>query len=133
MDLQDLVDGEGKDFAAEDFRYTALGGVFLNALQVLVVVVVDALLDGGEFVVKETGQTVNEGLGGEDMGGQVGDLFGDRSKLADRSIELLTLVGILDALSKGHLRGAADARTQLESADIEDVEGDFMAFALLAQ
>ena len=52
------------------------------------------------------------------------------------------LIGVLNCLrslaylmpgNQGHLRGAADAGAQLEPADIEDVEGDLMAFALLAE
>ncbi len=54
-------------------------------------------------------------------------------KLADRPVELLALVGILDAFDQGHLGGAGDACAQLETADIEDVEGDLMALADLTQ
>ena len=60
MNLHDLVDGPGQDLAAEHLRNPALGGILLDALLVLDIIVIDALVDGSQFVVEQPGQPVHQ-------------------------------------------------------------------------
>jgi len=60
VDLHDLVDGLGQDLAAEDLGDAALGGILLDALLVLVVIVRSPLLDGLELPVEQSGQAIDQ-------------------------------------------------------------------------
>ena len=133
MDLDDLIDHVGQRLGAVDLGDGALGGVFLDPLLVLLIIIVNTFFDGGQFVVEQTGKAVDEGFGGKKFGLEVGDFFADSAEFADLNAKLLAFVGVLDADFQGVFSGAGDGRAKFEASDIEDIEGDFVPLADFAQ
>ncbi len=101
----------------------------------------DLLLDGGGVVLVDVGEgtvdqaddAVGEGLAGEDGGGHVGELLLDEAELADGFAEGFALFGVANAVVEGGAGSSDGGVAELVAADVEDVEGDVVAFADLAE
>ena len=65
--------------------------------------------------------------------GAVGELLLHQAELADGFAKGLAVDGVADGLIERHLGGSQRGRAQFVAADVEDVEGDVMALADLAQ
>ena len=61
------------------------------------------------------------------------DLLADQAEVGDGLAESLALLGVGDGMLQRGARAADAARAQLEAADVENVEGDDVAFADVAE
>ena len=76
---------------------------------------------------------VNGRFHGVDADGLLGQLVANGAKLGNWQVELHPLVGVLHAQVGGHLAGAQAGRGQLDAANIQDVEGNEVSLANLAE
>ncbi len=95
----------------------------------MLVVVVDVSANGFQLGVNQPGQPVDQGFGGEQSGGHIRQLFADGAEGADGLAELLTLAGVAGRFGQDVLAAAGDRRAELETTDIEHVEGNLVPLA----
>ena len=93
------------------------------------------------FVSFERGQrridhadgAIGHALAHKDAGRALGQLLLDQAELADGFAERLALLRVADRICQRILRATDARRSQLEAADVQDVERDVVALADLAQ
>jgi len=88
---------------------------------------------GGQRGVNGPDGTVGHRFAHEDAGRRIGDLLLDEAELGDAFAEGLAVAGVGDRVRERVLGAAETGRAELEAANVENVEGDVVAFARLAQ
>ena len=129
-DLHRLVDHVVQHLRAPDLGHRALDVVLLDPLELGGGVLG---VDVGQVAVDAAGDAVHHRLGHVGQDGHLPDLVADQAEVGDRSPEGGAAAGVLHRLGDDQLGPAGDARPELEAADVEDVEGDLVPLADLAQ
>ena len=127
-DLDQFVSDVIKHFRAKDFEDGALDSILFDALLDLARLVRSLRIECIQSRVHHPRSAVGHALGHIQPSGDGGDLALDEAELRDGFAEGDSFFGVPDA--KLHaLTAAADAgRAELESAHVQNVEGDMVAF-----
>ena len=129
--LDELVHGPVELLAAQDLGDRALDRVLLQ--RGAEGLAAGPLAGGLQARVEHPRDAVGDRLDGVGAGRHAGQLGRDQREADDRTPEGLALAGVRQGLVQRPLHPAQGRRRQLEAADVEDVEGDLVALAGLAE
>ena len=133
VDLNGLIDHVVGDFGAQDFHHGALRGEGCDAFERGLALVHATRSQISDGVVDVLGGAVHRGFKGVRLDGHFTQFVADGAVFADGPTKLLACVGVFDTLCDGVLARANDHPTQLDPANVQDVDGNLEAFAALVE
>ena len=133
MDLDRLVDDQVEHLRSEDLHHGALRGEVGDALQRGLALLHAARFERLDGVVDVLGGAVGGRLTGIDLDGALGQLVADGAILGDGSAELVAFVGVLHAAGQRALGRADHGATELDAADVEDVDRNLESLLALVE
>ncbi len=129
VDLDSFVDDEVDHLGAPDFDDGAFDGILFDSFANFFGGVCAGFVDLVQRDVHHADRAVDHSFAGVDAHCHVGEFFANQAEVGDDFIESLALLGVANGVFERDARAADAHGSQLEAADVQNVEGDYVAFA----